>query len=130
MPPPPPVQTRKRRAGDAMPLRPLGHQARELARLGVVAAERPVGAQPRRAEEHDRVVDALPLERVQGLEVLGEDAQRPRGVAVEERVVPVGEQRIGGRHRRDMVPQERLGAKRRRSRSPGKPSTPYRRSWR
>src|SRR5262249_57761296 len=54
--------------------RPLGHQARQLARLGVVAPERSVGAQPGGPEEHDGVVDALLLERVQRLEILGEDA--------------------------------------------------------
>src|SRR5207244_1388852 len=78
--------------------RPLGHQARQLARLGVVSPEGSVGAQPGGAEEHDGVVDALPLEHVQGLEVLGEDAQRARGVTVEKGFVPVGERRIGGRH--------------------------------
>ena len=91
MPPPPPLQTRNRRAGDGIRQRPFGHQARELARLGVVARKRSVGAHPRGAEEHDGVMHARALERVQGLEVLGEDAERPRGVTVEKRLVAIGE---------------------------------------
>ena len=72
-------------------LRPGGDQARELARRVVVVAERTLGRQPRGAEEHDRVANALALERVHRLEVFGEDAQRARIVAVEELLVLVGD---------------------------------------
>ena len=71
--------------------RPQRDEARQLARVVVVAAERPVGSQARGSEEHDRAADLLALERVQRLQVLGEDAQRPRVVAVEERLVLVRE---------------------------------------
>ena len=61
---------------------------------------------PRRAEEDDGVVDVLAAKTLQRLEVLGEDAQRTRVVAVEELLVLVGERTavsgsIGeGRHAR------------------------------
>src|SRR5262245_7061323 len=52
-------------------------------------------------------MDPFALERVQWLEVLGEDAQRPRVVGVEERRVAVGERWIDGRHGLGMVSEER-----------------------
>ena len=91
MPPPPPVQTTQWHTSDGQLLRPQRDEARQLARVVVVAAERPVGLQARGAEEHDGAADPLALERMQRLQVLGEDAQRPRVVAVEERLVLVGE---------------------------------------
>ena len=58
------------------------------------APERPIFAQPCRAEEHDRVVNPLPLKRLQRLEVLGQDTQRPAVVAVEKGLVLIGKHRI------------------------------------
>src|SRR5262249_44805352 len=72
-------------------LRPQCDEMRKLARFGVIAAQRPRLAQTRRAEEHDGVADARARERMQRLQILGEDAQRARVVAVEERLVLVGE---------------------------------------
>jgi hypothetical protein len=54
-------------------------------------AKRALGRQPGRAEEDDGVVDALSLEGPQGLQVLGEDAQRASLVAVEEVLVLIGQ---------------------------------------
>src|SRR5690606_20490852 len=51
--------------------RPLRDPARELPRVVVVAPERPVLAQPGRAEEDDRVVNPLAPERPEGPQVLG-----------------------------------------------------------
>src|SRR5262249_13959054 len=75
--------------------RPLRDQARQLAGLLVVVREGSLGGEPGGAEEDDGVVDALPLERVKGLEVLGEDADRARGGAVEEGLVAIGEHGAG-----------------------------------
>src|SRR5262249_27092858 len=97
-------QPARRRTG---PARPLRYQTRELERLGVVAPERSVAAHPGGSEEHDGVVDTLALEGVQRLEILGEDAQRPCGLAVEERRVAIGERRIDGRHGVRMVSEQR-----------------------
>ena len=76
-------------AGQAV--RPFRQQPGERARLVVVAAEGTVGRDARRAEEHDRVLDPLLAEAAQRLEVLGQDAQRPGVVAVDEGSVVVGE---------------------------------------
>src|SRR5262249_8621960 len=76
------------RADDVAPrarrqaLRPPRDEAGELPRRLVITSERPVGRQARGAEEHDGVVDLLAAERLERLEVLGEDAQRPRRVAL------------------------------------------------
>src|SRR5262249_19521598 len=70
-------------------LRPLGAQARQLAGLGVVASQRPVLGEPGRPEEDDGVLHPLLAERVQGLQVLGEDPERPRLVALEEGSIEV-----------------------------------------
>ena len=72
-------------------LRPHRDEARELARRAVVMAERAVFGESRRAEEYDGVANLLARERMQRLQILGEYAQRPRVVAVEEGVVLVGE---------------------------------------
>ena len=56
------------------PLGPLGDEARELAGFGVVPPEWSFCAESRRTEEHDGVVDALPLEDLKWLDVLGKNA--------------------------------------------------------
>src|SRR5512146_981819 len=66
-------------------LRPLGDEPRELARVLIVAPERVVHSQARRAEEHDRVMHCLPPKAFQRLEILRQDAQRPRLVTLEKR---------------------------------------------
>ena len=56
-------------------------------------AQRPLGAlaavDAGRSEEHDRVLNLLILEAAQRLEILGEDANRPRLGAFEELRVQV-----------------------------------------
>ena len=77
--------------------RPHGDEPRQLACLVVIAAERAVGRQPRRAEEDDGVADAGAAEAAQRRQVLREDAQRASVIAVEELLVPVGDGRLDGR---------------------------------
>ena len=70
---------------------PLGDEARQLGGFLDVAAERPVGTQPRRAEEHHGGGDAADIEGTQRRQVLGHDAQRPALVRVDEVRVVVGQ---------------------------------------
>src|SRR5262249_42666631 len=72
------------------------HPTRELPRFLVIAAERAVGRQPRRAEEDDGLVDPLAAKATQRFQVLGEDAQRARVLTFEELVVVVREGATGG----------------------------------
>jgi hypothetical protein len=124
-----PVRVRRQAFG------PRGDKTRKLARSVVVLAEPPVRRDARRAEKHDRVADVLPLERVERLQVLGEDPQGSALVAVEEFLVFVGNgiarsiwgvHRLGGTAAKSMKP--RLASVRRsctRTRSPtSSPSKP------
>src|SRR5262245_2107103 len=72
--------------------------------------------------------DALLLERVPGLETLGEEAHRARGDAVEERFVLVGELRVGRRHDaryggRGTTHRQPVGRRRGRAAKPGQTVT-------
>src|SRR5271170_4667217 len=70
--------------------RPCGDKPRQLARLFVVAPQRALGGNSRRAEEHNGVVNPLAAENLPWLEVFGQDAQRAGLVAVEKLLVFVG----------------------------------------
>src|SRR6185312_8305954 len=72
------------------PLRPNSDQPRKLARLLIVAPERTVRRQPRRAEKDDRVAHAQAAKPLERFEVLRQDAQRPRLLAREERLNEIG----------------------------------------
>src|SRR5213594_4394381 len=61
-----------------------------------------------RAEPKKTILSSLPREGVERLEVLGEDAQRTRGVAFEKCFVPVRQRRC---HDASIVPEERPAAK-------------------
>ena len=68
-------------------LRPFRHQACQLAGFGVVAPERSLGPQPRRAEEHDGVVDALLHDpHHDGSPLYVDQESAPLGAAVRVRV--------------------------------------------
>src|SRR5207249_10431100 len=72
-------------------LRPRGDQTRQFSRCVVVVAQWTLRREPCGAEEHDRVANVFVVESVQRFEVLGEDAQGTRIVAIEELLVLVGE---------------------------------------
>jgi hypothetical protein len=74
-------------------LRPEGQQARQLARLVVVATERASAGDPGRPEEDDGVMDPFPAEPAERLQVLGQDPDGPGVVAVEESGVVVRDRR-------------------------------------
>ena len=63
---------------------PLRDQARQRARVAIVAADRPLFADPRRAEEDDGVLDLLVAKMRERIQIFGEDAQPARIRAFEK----------------------------------------------
>src|SRR5690606_15815959 len=74
--------------------RPFRHEPGKLARLGVVAAERPVRSEPGRSEEDHGLLHVLAAQGLHRLQVLRENAQRPPIVAVEKLPVVVRKNRV------------------------------------
>src|SRR5271168_3805511 len=72
-------------------LRPLRDQPRELAGLIVIAPERTFGRNPRRAEEHDRLVYLLAAKDSKRLEIFCKNPDRTSFLAVEKLLVLVSE---------------------------------------
>ena len=72
---------------------PLGHQPRQLRGLIEIAPEVAAGAQPCRAEEHDRGADAREAEGAQRRQVFRDDADRPAFVGVDELRIVISKQR-------------------------------------
>src|SRR4029079_14728077 len=89
-------------------------QREVLARAPRAAAPQPLqrarrvesAVHPRRAEEHDRVLDVLGLEPPQRLEVFGEDPERARFVALEELRVHVRQRLVGHPRKTVSLPYE------------------------
>ena len=71
--------------------------SRQLARLLVVASERTVRSNPRRAEEHDCLVYLLAAKNPKRLQIFRKDTDRTSFIAIEKLLVFVSERRmIGG----------------------------------
>lgn len=78
-------------------LRPDRDQSRKLARLLVVASERALGSNPRRAEKHDGLVYLLAAKDAQRLEIFGKNSNWTSFMTIEKLLILVGERWIGGR---------------------------------
>src|SRR5271167_355898 len=76
-------------------LRPDSDQPRELARIFVVTPERTVRRNPRRAEEHDRLVYLLAAKNPKRLEILRKNPDWTSFFAIEKLLVLVSERWIG-----------------------------------
>ena len=66
---------------------PFRNQSRKFPRFAIVAAERASLVHPRRAEEHDGVVDLLVAEMRERLQIFRENPQLPGVRAVQKRFV-------------------------------------------
>src|SRR5271155_2663352 len=78
-------------------LRPSRDQSCKLAGFLVVASEQTVGSNPRRTEEHDRLVYLLAAKDPKRLEIFGENPYWTGFITTEKLLVFVCERRIGGR---------------------------------
>src|SRR5580704_16722378 len=78
-------------------LRPGRDQSRELARLLVVASERTVWSNPRRAEEHDCLMYLLAAKDPKRFEILRKNPYWTSFIAIEKLLVFVSERWIGQR---------------------------------
>src|ERR1700687_5509056 len=78
-------------------LRPDRDQPRKLAGLLVVASERTVWSNPRRAEKHDCLMYLLAAKDPKRLKIFGKNPYRTGFITIEKLLVFVGERWIGRR---------------------------------